>query len=60
MCIQPHSNEQSSTNSMKIINFVESYVYKKYNDRILKYIFSFDSFTSAFLLNDLELRGKAE
>ncbi len=40
---------------MKIINFVESYVYKKYNDSILKYIFSFDLFTSAFLLNDLEL-----
>lgn len=55
MCTQPHSKEQSSTNSMKIINFVESYDYKKYNDRILKYIFSFDSFTSAFLLNDLEL-----
>lgn len=37
MCTQPHSKEQSSTNSMKIINFVESYVYKKYNDSILKY-----------------------
>ena len=55
MCIQRHLMFKSFTNSMKIINFVESYVYKKYNDRILKYIFSFDSFTSALLLNDLEL-----
>ena len=55
MYTQRHLMFKSFTNSMKIINFVESYVYKKYNDRILKYIFSFDSFTSAFLLNDLEL-----
>lgn len=58
MYTQRHLMFKSFTNSMKIINFVESYVYKKYNDRILKYIFSFDSFTSAFLLNDFSVHDK--
>ncbi len=37
MYTQRHLMFKSFTNSMKIINFVESYVYKKYNDSILKY-----------------------